>query len=102
MRLVNCFDYALCKTEPIPEEHREEAYKIYAEESFYDFLLYLNSDLGIITDGCMEVFNLFCFDYDLDEENYYELNLDRTNLLLNILFDNNVQEYADRYAENEI
>ena len=37
----------------------------------------------------------------VSQENYYELNLDRTNLLLNKLFDNNLQEYADRYAEQE-
>lgn len=101
MRLVNAYDYALCRTQPLNEEDMQEAYKIYAEEYFGDFLDFL-VEKGSITEYIRSVFNTYCYDYDLDDENYYELNLDRVELLLNKVFDNNVSEDADKYAEKEV
>ena len=60
MRLVNAFEYALCNTQPLNEEDMQEAYKIYAEEYFIDFLDFL-VEKESITERLKEVFNLYCY-----------------------------------------
>ena len=86
--------------EPLAEADRQEAYTILVEKSLDDFLDYLK-DKGSISKSIREFLGLDMFLYEVDETgyylNYYEEDFDKRNELIEVVFDGEVDKYAENY-----
>ena len=99
--LVSAFKCILKnQVEPLVEVDRQEAYNILVEESLDDFLGYLE-DKGSINKRIREFLGLELFLYEIDDNgnylNYYEEDFDKRNELIEVVFDGQVDKYAENY-----
>ena len=101
--LVSAFKCILKnQVEPLAEADRQEAYRILVEENFDDFLGYLEYT-GSISTSVREFLSFDMFLYEVNEKghylNYYEEDSDKRNELIEIVFDGQVDKYANNYED---
>lgn len=99
--LVSAFKCILNhNVESLAEADRQEAYTILVEEPLDDFLGYLE-DKGSINKSIREFLSFDMFLYEVDETgyylNYYEEDFDKRNELIEVVFDGQVDKYAENY-----
>ena len=94
--------YIKNKVEPLAEEDRQVAYAVLVEESFSEFLDYLE-DKGSIDKRTKD---FLCYDmylYEVNEKgyylNYFEEDFDKRNELIEVVFDGTVDEYGENYED---
>lgn len=96
MTLISAFEKAIQLSEPLKEEYRQEAYNIFAEDSFDEFLKYCWEHDALL----LFSYNVFRYDvyvYDSEEDNYYEEDYDKKVKILDKIFDGKIEEYAKNY-----
>ena len=105
-KLVSAFECIIeSNVDELAEEDRQEAYRILVEESFNDFLEYLE-DKGSISTSVREFLSFDMFLYEVDTEtgaylNYYEEDFDKRTKLIEKVFDGQVDKYAENYTGEE-
>ena len=101
-KLVSAFEFYMAQVVPLREEYRQEAYKIFVEESLDEFIDYC-ADKESISEGGQKFFHYDMFLYELDEQsqptNYFEDDYDKRSKLLDKVFNGEIQKYADNYKE---
>ena len=100
-KMVSAFKCILNhNVEPLAEADRQEAYNILMKESLDDFLGYLE-DKRSISKCIREFLGLDMFLYRVAETgyylNYYEEDFDKRNELIEVVFDGEVDKYAENY-----
>ena len=90
------------KVEPLAEADRQEAYTILVEEPFSEFLDYLEY-VGSIDKDIKDFLSFDMFLYEVDDNgnylNYYEEDFDKRNELIEVVFDGQVDKYAENYKD---
>lgn len=105
-KLVSAFECIIeSNVDELAGEDRQEAYRILVEESFNDFLEYLE-DKGSISTSIREFLSFDMFLYEVDTKtgaylNYYEEDFDKRTKLIEKVFDGQVDDYAENYTEEE-
>lgn len=103
-KLVSAFDFYMAQVVPLEEEYRQEAYTIFVEDSLDEFIDYC-TEKGSISEGGQKFFHYDMFLYELDEDgqptNYFEDDYDKRKLLLEKVFNGEIEKYAEIYEEQE-
>ena len=103
-KLVSAFECIINNTiEPLCEKDRQEGYQILVEDSFNDFLNFLQ-EKGSITDFAHGFLAYDLYQYEVDTEtgeylNYYEEDFDKRTKLIEKVFDGQVDDYAEDYED---
>ena len=88
------------KVEPLAEADRQEAYTILVKEPFSEFLDYLE-DKGSTDKAIKDFLSLDMYLYEVNEKgyyiNYYEEDFDKKTELVEVVFNGQVDEYAENY-----
>ena len=102
MKLVSAFEYFMALSEPLTENKRQEAYKIFVEESFDELINFCEED-GCISPECANFLHFDMFLYEVNKKghylNNYETDYDKQVVFLNKIFNNQIEEYAKNYKE---
>lgn len=104
-KLVSAFKCILKnRVEPLAEADRQEAYAILVEESFEEFLYFLETK-GSIDERIRHFLGLDMYLYEVDDNgnylNYYEEDFDKKTKLIEKVFDGQVDKYAENYEEED-
>lgn len=101
-KLVSAFECILNnKVGVLKESNRQEAYKILVEEYFCEFLDYLE-EKNVIDNNTKLFLSMEMYLYEIDSMtgeylNYYEEDFDKRNKLIEKVFNENIDEYAEKY-----
>lgn len=101
--MVSAFKFVLNHwVKPLAEEDKQEAYNILMGESLDDFLFFLETK-GSIDERTRHFLFFDMFLYELDDNgeymNYYEEDFDKRNALIEVVFDIQVDKYAENYKD---
>lgn len=102
MRMVSAFDKALSFCRKVDDmEVMKELWTIFCEDNFDELLDKLFELNYIENEFALKVLKVDIYEYDLDEDNYYEINMDKQALLFDIIFNGNEQELDEWYRKQE-
>ena len=102
-RLVSAFECIIENSvEPLCNNDKAEGYRILMEDSFNDFLNFLE-EKGSITEFAHGFLAYDLYLYEVNEKgyylNYYEEDFDKRNRLIDRVFGGEVDKYAELYKE---